>query len=98
MRHEDDRRILESWPEAKIITAKTKCELGNHYHKIKTELFIVITGKVFLVMHYGTVHKMKLGELYTVSPNEKHSFIMSAGSVMIGLCSHPYDQTDDYKD
>ena len=41
MTHEDSRRILTSMPykdgEIKIIVAKDRCELGNHYHKIKTE-------------------------------------------------------------
>lgn len=97
MIHEDDRRILESWPEAKVITAKTLCELGNHYHKIKTEKFILISGKVDIIIPEGFAYKMELGQWYTVLPNEIHAFIMGAGSVMIGLCSHPYDPTDDYK-
>ena len=48
MIHEDGRRTLTSIPyldgEIKIIVAKKDCELGNHYHKIKTEVFTLING------------------------------------------------------
>lgn len=100
MIHEDDRRILEDWPEAKVITAKKDCVLGGHYHKIKTEKFILFNGKAKLIINtmVGDVGKaMKIGKLYTIEPNIKHSFELKEGSVLIGLCSHVYDATDDYK-
>lgn len=100
MIHEDERRTLEDWPEAKIITAKTDCILGGHYHKIKTEKFILISGKAKMVINtlIGDVSKaMKVGKVYTIDPNIKHSFILTKDTVLIGLCSHPFDITDDYK-
>ena len=95
--HEDDRRTLESWPEAKVITAKVDCILGDHYHKVKTEKFIVTQGDVVLLLPNEWPQNMERGKIYTVSPNQRHSFDMKEGSVMIGLCSHPYDHNDDYK-
>lgn len=100
MIHEDERRILEDWPEAKIITAKNDCILGGHYHKIKTEKFILVSGKARLVINtmVGDVGKaMKLGFMYTIQPNTPHTFELTKGSVLIGLCSHPFDPSDDYK-
>jgi len=97
MIHEDERRILESWAEAKIITPKKRCTLGDHYHKIKTEKFIVLKGLVFLLKNGSGYEKMEQGIIYTIKPNERHSFDMFEGSVMIGLCSHPFDHNDDYK-
>lgn len=100
MIHEDERRTLEDWPEAKTITAKQDCILGGHYHKIKTEKFILISGKATLIINtiVGDVSKkMKKSEVYTIDPNVKHSFMLTKGSVLIGLCSHPYDPTDDYR-
>lgn len=100
MIHEDERRTLEDWPEAKIITTKQDCTLGGHYHKVKTEKFILLSGKAKLIINtlVGDVGKaMKIGKLYTIDPNIKHSFELTAGSVLIGLCSHVYDPTDDYK-
>jgi quercetin dioxygenase-like cupin family protein len=97
MIHEDDRRILESWPEAKIITAKKRCTVGNHSHKIKTEKFIVTKGLVFLIKNGSGHEKMERGKIYTINPLEKHSFDMFEGSEMVGLCSHPYDPNDEIK-
>lgn len=100
MIHEDDRRILEDWPEAKFITAKQDCTVGNHYHKIKTEKFIVISGNVTMIIStvIGDVEKkMKVGKMYVIDPGVKHSFRMVKDSVLLGVCSHPYDPTDDYR-
>jgi quercetin dioxygenase-like cupin family protein len=96
MIHEDDRRILEDWPEAKIITAKQNCTLGNHYHKVKTEKFIMVSGIIFVSINGGSFFRMMKGELLTVHPGEKHTFDMSEDAVMIGICSHAYDPKDDY--
>ena len=98
MIHEDERRILEDWPEAKIITAKQTCVLGDHYHKIKTERFILVSGSANLMIDNSRIYSMEIGKIYTVVPNQKHKFSLITGSVLIGLCSHPYDPTDDYRD
>lgn len=97
MIHEDERRILEDWPEAKIITAKKNCTLGDHYHKIKTEKFVAVSGVVFARINNDPWFRMTKGELITVNPGERHAFEMSDDAVLIGLCSHPYDSSDDYK-
>lgn len=96
MIHEDNRRRLEDWPEAKIITAKEDCVLGNHYHKIKTEIFILSVGQAWINVD-GKRYQMIKGNMYTVYPNQMHSFDIKKDSVLIGLCSHVYDASDDYK-
>ena|ERR1043165_1572480 len=100
MIHEDDRRILEDWPEAKTITAKEDCVLGNHYHKIKTEKFILVEGEgeLELTTSIGSMkRKLKLGSLYVVMPYQQHTFHLKKGAVLIGLCSEKFDPSDDYK-
>lgn len=103
MIHEDERRILESFPEAKIIKVKQDCVIGEHYHKIKTEQFILCEGKCKLIMlttdlvGFGRSVKMKIGELFVIPPGIYHEFHISAESVLIGINSHPYDKSDDYK-
>lgn len=100
MIHEDERRILEDWPEAKIITAKETCVLGDHHHKIKTEKFILVSGEASLQLktNIGAItKKMKKGIVYDIYPYTHHSFILTKGSILIGLCSHPFDPTDDYR-
>lgn len=103
MIHEDERRILESFPEAKIIKVKQDTVIGQHYHKIKTEHFILLTGKCDLIVStvdgirmYGKI-KMKKGNIQTVPPNTYHEFHIKKDSVLLGFNSHPYDPTDDYK-
>lgn len=98
MIHEDERRILEDWPcaEMKTIRAKKLCSVGNHYHKIKTERFILSQGWAELTIE-GILIPMKIGVIHEIRPGERHSFELSADAILIGLCSHPYDPTDDYK-
>jgi mannose-6-phosphate isomerase-like protein (cupin superfamily) len=95
MIHEDERRTLEDWPEAKIITAKQDCVLGNHYHKIKTEKFIAVEGDIVMITD-GRKTVMEKGVMYTVEPLVHHSFVLKSGSVLLGICSHTYNASDDY--
>lgn len=103
MTHEDERRILESFPEAKIIKVKQDCVIGEHYHKIRTEQFVLVEGSCKLVissvggLKMKGIQKMKKGTLYIVPPNTYHEFHIAKDSVLIGINSHPYDATDDYK-
>lgn len=97
MIHQDERRILEDWPEAKIITAKQDCILGNHYHKIKTEKFILVDGEASVSINSHVFIPLYKGEMITILPNEIHAFQMKQGARLIGLCSHPFDPTDDYR-
>ena len=101
MTHEDDRRILTSIPykegEIKIIIAKKDCELGNHYHKIKTEKFRLLEGycEYKLDEIYDSMSKTKP---LLVHPNQNHSFAIKKDSILFCICSHPYDENDDYTD
>lgn len=97
MIHEDHRRTLEDFPEAKLIIAKQDCVLGDHYHKIKTEHFLLINGDATILIG-DQLHIMESGRMYTVSPGIIHRLTLwGGGTSVIGLCSHPYDPTDDYK-
>ena len=40
---------------------------------------------------------MEIGRVYTVNPGTLHTFKLRAGSVLVGLNSHAYDPSDDYK-
>jgi len=100
MTHEDDRRTLTSIPykdgEIKIIIAKKDCELGNHYHKIKTELFQLIEGTCSGIRD-GHTFDLAISINYPVYQNEVHSFTLKKDSILFCICSHPYDKNDDYE-
>lgn len=101
MIHEDERRILESFPEAKIIKVKQDCVIGEHYHKIKTEKFVLCEGYCTIsgIDNNGITFSedMKIGYFYTIEPLKYHVFNIKKDSVLLGFNSHPYDPTDDYK-
>ena len=95
--HEDDRRKLYSFPEAKLLEIKQDCTIGNHYHKIKTEKFILSEGQAQLEIKDSGTTDMQIGKVYTILPGQHHSFHIKEGSVLIGLNSMPFDHKDDYK-
>jgi quercetin dioxygenase-like cupin family protein len=82
--------------EIKVIIAKQDCELGNHYHKIKTEEFKLIKGVARSVVD-GFDTWLVSGSEITIYPNEVHSFLIEKDSILFCICSHPYDKTDDYE-
>jgi len=94
--NEDNRRKLIDFPEGKILEIKEDCVVGGHYHQIKTEYFILSKGSCLMILDNMKV-PMRIGELYTVPPFTTHSFQIKKGSILIGLCSHPYDPNDEYK-
>lgn len=95
--HEDYRRRLHSFPEAKLLEIKEDCVIGEHYHKIKTEKFILCEGEANLLIRGLDPQAMKIGKIYTVLPEQHHSFDIKANSVLVGLNSTSYDPKDDYK-
>ena len=95
--HEDDRRKLYSFPEAKLLEIKQDCTIGNHHHKIKTEKFILSEGQAQLEIKDSGTTDMQIGKVYTIAPEQHHSFHIKAGSVLVGLNSMPFDHTDDYR-
>ena len=94
--HSDDRRDLRTFPEAKLIIVKKDCTLGAHYHAKKTELFILSEGSGTIVLE-AEATPMEIGRVYAVNPGTLHTFKLRAGSVLVGLNSHAYDPSDDYK-
>jgi quercetin dioxygenase-like cupin family protein len=95
--HEDNRRRLHSFPEAKLLEIKEDCVIGEHYHKVKTEKFILCEGQAELIIQGSDSQIMEIGKIYTVLPEQHHTFHVKAGSVLVGLNSTTYDPKDDYK-
>jgi quercetin dioxygenase-like cupin family protein len=102
----DARRDLfeYAFPAAvtKVIVAKENCTLGKHYHKVKSEYFVLISGACSFFLNdsptsiHGLMGDMRLMEGVWVDPGKPHYFHLKKGSILLGLCSKPYDQTDDY--
>src|SRR5678816_1283368 len=96
--HTDARRDLYEfeYPVSKIIVAKQRCTLGNHYHKLKDEEFVLVAGEASVRLSGEDWREMKIMEPVKVEAGRAHTFELSDGAILIGFCSRPYDPTDDY--
>lgn len=94
--HEDDRRTLQSYPEAKVLRLKKDTQIGGHYHKHKDELFILSKGSGTIWLGDEPPVEMEIGPIYEVKAGTPHWFQLTAGSVLVGLNSRPWDPADDH--
>lgn len=104
---DDHRRTLAefgngyNWRVGKYVVVKDRLPIGDHYHKLKTELFLIISGEVKYQLQYenGMVSTgtAKQGKLIEVPPNTYHVFYCEPGTIFIGLATEEHDPTDDYK-
>jgi len=107
MRHEDDRRLLIDFERksetTKVLFVKMDSTVGQHYHKVKTEMFFLTAGEAVLTLEDSRDGRreysepMTLGDMFTVLPFHAHRFDLKEGSVLVCMVSHPYDSTDDYE-
>jgi mannose-6-phosphate isomerase-like protein (cupin superfamily) len=99
-RHSDDRRDLETFPEAKVLTFKQDAVVGGHWHERKDELFILSEGEGRMVLDradgVSSSTWMEVGKIYTVPAGTPHWFHMKAGSKLVGLNTRAYDPADDH--
>lgn len=101
-KHEDERRILTEWitdfplKTAKAIVAKDNCNVGQHYHKDKDEIFFLLKGSGRITLDNET-EEFKEGDIAFISRGTKHSFWLSKDSIMLGASNNKYDEKDDHK-
>lgn len=104
MIHEDPRITLIDWNDklpiatVKTIIAKQDCELDNHYHKIKTERFMMLRGKIIYKLERDPWQPMTEGKPIKVNPGVTHAFKLTKGAILQCLTTHEYDKNDDYPD
>ena len=102
MIHEDNRRTLIDWSDrlpieaVKTVVANEDCELGNHYHKIKTERFMMIRGEIICKIEKDPPFKMQQFKAVKIKPGVTHTFKMKKGSILQCLTDKKYDPKDDY--
>jgi mannose-6-phosphate isomerase-like protein (cupin superfamily) len=103
---EDERRKLyearKDWKVIKVIEVKENCEIGNHFHRNKDELFIIVKGVVSVVckkvLNEIKVEEIELSDnMYYVPRNTFHTFYCEAGTLIIGLATELHDDKDDLK-
>lgn len=84
--HTDDRGGITglvqegNWKEINIITSKKGARRGDHYHKLCTELFIILYGRVRVHLSlaegidYSSKIIFKKGDAFIVEPGVYHTF------------------------
>lgn len=70
-----------------------KCSL--HYHKIKDELFYIISGKIIMECNYKS-QTMLPGNWIRIKPNEIHRFTGLMDSLILESSTH-HDENDSYR-
>jgi mannose-6-phosphate isomerase-like protein (cupin superfamily) len=103
--HRDERReILEcNLPEGsikKFLVLSDKVPLGNHYHKLTTEVFMIVKGAGTIITQETTEGVpngkpsrtlVKEGDVIHITPYTAHTFCLVPGSEMICFADRPFD-------
>lgn len=99
---EDERRKLSefgnggTWKVCKILESKQEAWVGNHYHKNKDEMFVLLSGSGTFIIEQNTEVK-HAPYSFLVSAGQYHSFKLSQGAILLCLASELHDPNDDYK-
>jgi len=99
---EDNRRKLfefgngGTWKVCKVLEIKEDSTVGNHYHKKKDEMFVLLRGEGTFLLDGVEVDRSAPFSLF-VERGKYHAFELKAGSILLGLASETHDPTDDYK-
>lgn len=99
---DDERRALYelgsggNWKVMKYLVAKHDCNVGDHFHLKKDELFLLLSGLASVVLD-DTVITLKSGQSLMVQRGQYHVFHLKSGSELICLASKVHDPSDDHK-
>lgn len=99
--HADSRRELLEWVTdssiraCKVVRALEDCVVGNHYHRLKHEIFCLIEGAGSVTID-GNTEFLVVGESLLIRRGVMHSFRLAKGSILLGAATEPFDSTDDY--
>jgi len=102
-KHEDNRRVIYDWAEGsfkscKAVIIKEEIAVGDHYHKLKDEEFLLLEGEFLLLQLGDQVKKnIKAPHKVYVPKGVYHKFICSKGSILLGTATELFDINDEIK-
>ena len=79
----------------KLLTIKKSYRCSLHYHKIKDELFYIVSGLVLIELGQKK-QTMKPGQFVRIPPGKKHRFTGKKNSLMIECSTHHFEN-DSYR-
>ena len=101
-KNEDERRILYEWIQdtpfrtSKVVIAKSKQAVGNHYHKKKDEIFFLVQGKANRVMIGNTEEfDITAPKIFECPRGTYHMFELEEGSILLGVATKKFDKDDE---
>ena len=101
--NKNKRRLLYEWninflsKSIKLIVLNPGSIVGNHYHKNKDELFILINGCINkLVLGKKTYYNLKKQTAWLVKKNTFHKFFCKKKTTIICLATERFDHNDDF--
>lgn len=103
MKHEDERRIIYDWvndevKQVKIVYVKDEISIGDHYHLKKDERFFLAHGR-FKELQLGEeiLYDLSAPYIVEVPAGTYHRFICEIGSILIGVATKEFDESDEIK-
>jgi hypothetical protein len=100
--HLDERRELSDFvfnlntKSLKIIKSFKSSDLGNHFHRKKTEIFFLVNGEIKSLNVGGFDFGTKYAPFaWRVDPGEFHSIIPEPGAIIVCLSDQTYDPADE---
>lgn len=107
-RHEDERRVLTEYisdipfRRAKVIEAKGKCTVGNHWHRDNDSVFYVLRGKANYELKPALSSQARTsrgwlfeGDCLFVPRGMIHTFILLPETIMLEAATEKYDPKDE---
>ena len=97
-RHLIDWDIDFSCESIKLLKLSPGSSVGNHFHLIKDELFILIEGTITeLVLDEVITKNVKSPAAWLVKKGVRHTYFCAEQATLICLASKRFDSKDDYK-
>lgn len=105
--HSDPRRVIHAASHADFLIQRihvgvSRSVLGNHFHKGKREVFLIVkgAGRVFtqMVNENGItceeviVQDVGEGDVIVINPFVAHTFILDPYSDLVSFSSSPFDE------
>lgn len=98
LKHKDNRRSLYEYkyPVTKLLVFHEDAVAGDHYHKERDELFILLKGSGKAKFGEKELEVTLLEEM-EVKAGIHHTFTLTKDSILLEFATKEYDPTDDYK-
>jgi hypothetical protein len=103
-RHEDARRcLIEMTPgefrACKVAIVKERSILGDHFHALKDERFLLVAGHAICVEIGGaTWTHVDAPFEWNVPRGTYHAFDLAEGSILVGTATEEFNAEDERKD